>query len=631
MVGSYMGTEDKNQAEERRLRYEQRLRLLAEQSPLGFLEWDENFYAVEWNAACERIFGYSREEAIGRHAKDLILPPNVHELVDGIYQSLMRQTGGAHSINENNTKDGRVIICEWYNTTLVDRNGKAIGVASICNDITERIRMEEELHQYKEHLEETVQKRTSELELARNAAEAANKAKSIFLANMSHELRTPLNAILGFSRIMSRDKQLSKKHLENLVIINRSGEHLLKLINDVLEMARIEAGKLQLDIATYDLEAAVRDVMELMHFKSNEKELTLTLERSSDVPRYVKGDESRLRQILINLLNNALKYTDEGSITLRMKIGGDDNKLLIMEVGDTGRGIDKKDLERLFEPFEQLSDHMTSYGTGLGLTIARQFVEMMGGSISVKSVLGEGSIFRVELPIEVVNDKETFKDEVTKPGEVVGFEPYKRGFRILIAEDQRDDRLLLETLMKDIGLEVKTVADGKQCVELFRKWQPDIIWMDRRMPVMDGVEAVIEIRKLPTGKKVKIIAVTASAFKEQQAEILNAGMDGFIRKPYRFEEIYEYLAKYLGLKYFYDKTPFRNEPAILRVEMLRAIPQDFLAELKASLESLEIDRIQKSISKIGSIDVKLAQVLTELADNFRYPEILSAITSVKTE
>jgi len=627
MLGLFIDIDAQKKAEARLLRSEQRLRLHAEQSPLGFLEWDANFCAVEWNAACEKIFGYTRDEALGRHAKDLILPPEVHDLVDGIYAELMKQTGGTHSINENVTKDGRRITCEWFNTTLIDQNGKAIGVASICNDITDRMRMEEELRQYKDHLEETVQQRTAELVLARNAAETANKAKSIFLANMSHELRTPLNAILGFSRMMSMNSQLGAENLENLEIINRSGEHLLKLINDVLEMARIEAGKLQLDLAPFDLGALIRDVIEMMQVRSLEKGLRLILDQSSEFPRYIKGDESRMRQILINLLNNALKFTDQGGITLRLGIRNNDRQHLILEVEDTGCGIAKKDQERLFKPFEQISsDGNSHYGTGLGLAITRQFVEMMGGHISVESEPGKGSLFRIDLPIEVLSEKDILSREISTPGEIIGLEPGQKTIRVLIAEDQKENRLLLVRLMTGLGLDVREVENGEQCIEAFRTWQPDLIWMDRRMPVMDGIEATRRIRQLEGGNRVKIVAVTASAFIEQQQEILDAGMDDFIRKPYRFDEIYSCMAKHLAIKFSYSDALKSETPRErLTSDMFQTLPIDLILELKNALESLGTTRIETCIRKIAGIDPKLARTIQSFTANFDYPSVLDAI------
>ena len=247
--------------------------------------------------------------------------------------------------------------------------------------LDERRQVEAQLRSYKDHLEQTVQQRTAELLLARDAAQAASKAKSLFLANMSHELRTPLNAILGFSRLMQQGQEVPPELRDYLDIINRSGEHLLELINAVLETAKIESGKLQLEVAPFDLGAMVREVVELMRLRAQEKGLTLVLDQSSQFPRHIKGDEARLRQILVNLVGNAVKFTDRGGVTIRLGVENNAHQYLTIEVEDTGPGIASEDQPRLFEPFVQLGEELPGSGTGLGLSITRQFVQLMGGRI----------------------------------------------------------------------------------------------------------------------------------------------------------------------------------------------------------------------------------------------------------
>ncbi|MEW8440537.1 MAG: ATP-binding protein, partial [Candidatus Thiodiazotropha taylori] len=262
------------------------------------------------------------------------------------------------------------------------------------------------MERYKEHLEETVQHRTEELLLARDAAQAANKAKSMFLANMSHELRTPLNAVLGFSSLMSREPDTTANQRNRLDIINRSGEHLLKLINDVLEMAKIEAGRIELEVAPFDLGALVRDVVDMMRLRAEEKGLRLRLDQSSQFPRYIKGDEGRIRQILMNLVGNAVKFTNEGGVTIRLGVKDNDRQHLLMEVEDSGPGLKTKDQQRVFQPFVQLVKADSYKGTGLGLAITKHFVDMMGGRIGVASTPGKGSVFSVDLPLQLPAETE---------------------------------------------------------------------------------------------------------------------------------------------------------------------------------------------------------------------------------
>lgn len=491
---------------------------------------------------------------------------------------------------------------------------------------SQRRRSEEELRQYKDHLEEEVQQRTTELVLARNAAEAANQAKSAFLASMSHELRTPLNAILGFSGMMRKDPLLPDSQRQNLDIINRSGEHLLALINDVLEMAKIEAGRVQLEDAPFDLGGMVRDVTDMMRLRAEEKGLQLTIGQSSRFPRYIVGDEARLRQVLINLLGNAVKFTQEGGVTLRL--GTMENRIshLLLEIEDTGPGIAPEDRQRIFEPFVQLGDQGGSKGTGLGLTITRQFVQLMGGHVGVESVPGKGSLFRIDLPLKEAAEADIAKPGLVEKGEVVGLVPGQPEYRILIVEDQMDNQLLLARLMESAGFQTRVADNGELGVQLFQSWHPHFIWMDRRMPVMDGVEATRRIRELSGGREVKIAAVTASAFQEERNEMLNAGMDDFVRKPFRTSEIYECLSRQLGVKYTYKKLPEAEvQPVILTAEMLSVLPPGLRRELRDALESLEGERIAAVIRQAAAHDSKLHKTLSRLAENFDYPAILKAL------
>ncbi len=504
------------------------------------------------------------------------------------------------------------------------------------HQLVERRRSERELREYKDNLEQTIQQRTAELMLARDAAEAANRAKSVFLANMSHELRTPLNAILGFSRMLSDDTRLANEQRASLDIINRSGEHLLRLINDVLEMAKIEAGRLQLASASFDLGDLVRDLMELMQMRCEEKGLQLQLDQSSAFPRFIRGDEVRLRQVLLNLLSNAVKFTELGSVTLRLRTSGQAGERLLIEVQDSGPGIRVEDRDLLFKPFVQLSEEASRNGTGLGLSITHQFVQLMGGHISVDSEPGKGALFRIDLPLEPIGENEIVRHEIERPGKVTGLAPGQPRYRILIAEDQRDNQLLLSRLMDDLGLEVRVAENGEQCVELFQQWQPHLIWMDRRMPRMDGVEATRRIRQSPGGEQVKIVAVTASVFADQRQDLFAAGMDDFVNKPYRFEELYNCLARQLGVRYSYadEASPPRNR--VVLTPMLMGLVEPILRErLRSALESLNSQQISDAIRYIADSAVEagaeLGLALSHLADEFDYPAILNVLNEVERQ
>ncbi len=526
--------------------------------------------------------------------------------------------------------DGAVHCIDFSLKPVTDTEGRVFQLITEGRDITERKQAEEELLRYKEHLEETVQQRTDELRLARDAADLANTAKSVFLANMSHELRTPLNAILGFSQLMHKDRSLSASQRENLEIINNSGDHLLRLINDVLEIAKIEAGKLQLEIATFDLQELVREVSDMMRLLAQQKGLQLDLDQSSEIPRFIKGDEARLRQILINLVSNAVKFTEQGGVTIRLRSRQNAHHHLLIEVEDSGSGISKKDQQLLFHPFEQLSTGASKEGTGLGLTIVQRIVQLMGGKVSIESELGKGSLFRVELPLEEVDKAETPQLNERRYREISGLAPGQPHYRILIAEDQRENQLLLSKLMTDLGLETKVVENGEECVQLFKKWKPDLIWMDRRMPVMDGVEATRRIRELPSGDKVKIVAVTASALKDNEIELRAMGMDDYISKPYHLDEIYDCLESQLGLNTLYsNESPKRESPpSTLTSEMLGELDDELCVTLHEALDTLNSELIAEVIRRIAEKDRTLARLLENLADNYDYPTILNALDNL---
>ncbi len=467
---------------------------------------------------------------------------------------------------------------------------------------------------------------TEGLRLARDAAEAANKAKSVLLANMSHELRTPLNAILGFSTLMRQDPLLSEGVRQNADIINRSGEHLLSLINDILEMARIESGQLQHEDVPFDLSAVIRDVTDMMAERARAHGLQLSLEQSSHFPSYIVGDEARLRQILNNLLSNAIKYTQRGCVTLRLSTKQEKGSKLLIEVEDTGVGIPPEEQQQIFKPFVQLGKHGISKGTGLGLAITHQFVQMMGGSINLESEPGKGSRFSVELPLIKAKESDINKLKKADKNNVSKLAPEQPEYRILIVEDQPDNQLLLSQLHESVGFRVELAENGAQAVQLFQNWHPHFIWMDLRMPIMDGMEATRRIRELPDGKEVKIVAVTASVLSEERSKIYAVGMDGYVRKPYRASDVYDCLARHLGVKYLFEgarETP--EQEVILTPEMLNGLPEAFREELVKALESLEHEQIVTVIQRVVTHDQALQKKLMDLARNFDYAIILQAL------
>ncbi|TAK62048.1 ATP-binding protein [Methylobacter sp.] len=470
-----------------------------------------------------------------------------------------------------------------------------------------------------------------ELLAAKDEAEAANRAKSIFLANMSHELRTPMNAVLGFSQLMQKDSELSPAQRETLNIINNSGKHLLKLINDVLDMAKIEAGRVIIENGNFDLGALILDTIDMMHERAEAKGLELFLDQSSSFPRFVNSDEAKLRQILLNLVGNAIKYTQKGRVVVYLRAEDlPDNQqcLLICEIEDTGIGIAEQDLPFIFDTFVQVGRESYQQGSGLGLRITKQYAELMGGQITVASELDKGSSFILKLPVTKVEQSEIINKLVLDGKQVLGLAEGQPVYRVLIVEDQLENRLLLKRLMEFVGFQVFEAVNGEQGVEQFKRWQPDFIWMDRRMPIMDGIAATQKIRALPNGDKVKIVALTASVFTEQQQEFLNAGVNDIVSKPYREAEIFALMTKHLGVQFIYDEPVIRKNVTeqLLNDERLKQLPEALLSELQQAAMSLDIEQSLVAIEQIKALDAQLADVLAERINQFDF-EVVTKLLS----
>jgi signal transduction histidine kinase/CheY-like chemotaxis protein len=516
----------------------------------------------------------------------------------------------------------------------------------------------EELDRTNEELETRVEERTAELQLAKNTAELANRSKSEFLANMSHELRTPLNAILGFSQLMNRETSLTQQQKENLGIINRSGEHLLSLINDVLDLAKIESGKMTLYPTDFDLYALLDLIEEMLALRAESKGLQLILERDSNLPRYINTDDKKLRQVLINLLGNAIKFTNEGSVTLRVREQGirkageageageamqknsppapfassaplafSTPHTLIFEIEDTGAGIAPSEIDSLFEAFVQTeTGKQSQQGTGLGLPISKKFVELMGGEISVTSEVGKGTIFTFSIQARV---SEASLIQAQKPTQrVIGLEPNQQEYRILVVDDRTENRQLLLKLLQPIGFELKEATNGREAIETWQSWQPHLIWMDMRMPVMNGYEATQQIKSHLNGQATVIIALTASTLEEEKAVVLSAGCDDFVRKPFREEVLFEKMAQYLGVRYVYEDITLENlseaeEIDKLTAQALAVMSDDWLRELSEAAEVINNQLISQLLAQIPQEHQSLAKAIQKQVDDFDFDRLMN--------
>ena len=520
------------------------------------------------------------------------------------------------------------------------------------------------------------------------AADKANRAKSEFLSSMSHELRTPLNAILGFSQVMVQDSSLHSQHQQHLEIINRASEHLLSLINDILEMSKIESGRTQLNESSFNLIKLLETLEEMFRLKAVSKKLQLNFEVANGVPHFVNGDECKLRQILINILGNAIKFTETGSVTLQVKMKVEEswavetaeftdlqtkpadagseqsaqadfdwvdaNSIrpvflqnseflrLQFEIEDTGPGIAAEEMNKLFEPFEQTkTGHKSQQGTGLGLPISRKFVQMMGGDITVSSTPDLGSKFAFDIQIRLADPTDV---KMLKPQKkVIGLAPDQPEYRILVVDDRADNRLVLVRLLSSIGLLVREAENGQEAVAVWEDWQPQLIWMDMRMPVMDGYEATKQIKAHPLGQTTVIIALTASAFEEERKSILAAGCDDFMPKPFEANILFAKMEEFLGIRYVYEEPVDTNDTKLEKESEISGVSSNQSVELQLGQMPLEWvekisnaaheccdDKIIQLIEEMPREFAPASQNLTTLAQNFLFDDIIELAKSAVT-
>jgi len=484
-------------------------------------------------------------------------------------------------------------------------------------------------------LEERVLARTRDLqeseikanELA-NKAEAANQAKSTFIANMSHELRSPLNAVIGFSQLMLRANNLPADQYENAGIIYRSGEYLLTLINHILDLSKIEAGKATLNVHNFDLYRLLDDLEDMLYLRASNEGLNLIFNRSENIPRYICTDEVKLRQVLINLITNGIKFTRQGKITVSVNGNNEeitDVLVLHFQVHDTGLGISPTELPKIFDAFSQAqAGKEMQEGTGLGLAISHKFIKLMGGDISVESELGKGTNF--QFFIEAKLGHTIFNNQPGEYQKVIGIAPGQPTYKILTVDDKPINRQLLFKLLSPLGFEMKEASNGQEAITIWDEWEPHLIWMDMRMPIMDGYDATKYIKSTTKGNATAIIALTASVLEEEKAIVLSAGCDDFLRKPFAEHTIFDALAKHLGVKYIYAENNSENSETIaeksLTSDSLTCMDQEWINQFyQASLEA-NTNLVIELITKIPQTESFFIQSLTKLVRQFEFEQLV---------
>jgi signal transduction histidine kinase/DNA-binding response OmpR family regulator len=534
-------------------------------------------------------------------------------------------------------RDGRIL--EFYSAPVISTAGNYYGRIWYHRDITERKIAEQALKQ------------------AKDAAEVANRAKSEFLANMSHELRTPLNGILGYTQILQHENNLSPKQHEQLSIIQQCGEHLLTLLNDILDLSKVEASKMELYLSDFEFPKFLESIIEIVRISAEQRNIAFDYQLLSQLPKIVHGDEKRLRQVLINLLGNAVKFTDKGGVTFKVgyvKDGDRENsqensltapsfpRKMRFIVEDTGIGMAPEKLTEIFLPFHQISDqHRRFEGTGLGLAISQKLVQLMGASLQVKSQLGQGSIFSLDLDLpEVLSEVEV---PSTEQGNIIGLKEQK--YKVLVVDDQWENRSVLVDMLSPLGFEIMTATDGNSCIKQALHCKPDVILLDMVMPGLNGFEVIKKLRLVPILKQVVVIATSASAFADDQNKCLAVGCDGYISKPVQTKKLLELLRQLLQLEWLYEQ-PKKSETSqdnsrslhpsncalqhcanTYQIALVAPSPVDITTLYELAMMG-DIKGIQQQASRLEQLDkqfVPFAQQLHQLAKGFQEKQILEFV------
>jgi len=583
----------------------------------GVYTVDTDNRIVSWNRGAEAITGYSAEEAVGHLCSDLGrhigADGSLLCFAEGCPFEAIRSTRLPVSAREVAARhhDGRNLTLSISAAPLYDDKGEFQGVVTVFRDVSR------------------------ERELV-DGIQRAGRAKSAFLASISHEIRTPMNAILGFTQLLLRDPSLAPGQRQYLETIGRSGEHLQALIDDVLEMSKIEAGRVSVQPSLVDLRGLVADLSGMFRLRTETKRLRFEVELDERVPDCVVTDERKLRQILINLLGNAIKFTEQGHVLWRVRVEPTDTLVsrLLVDVDDSGPGIPASDRERIFDPFEQAAAGVRAGGTGLGLAISRQLARLLGGDVTVQSEVGRGSCFHVEISL---SQGELDGPRVETPlRRVIGIKPTADPFRVLVVDDQPENRKLMSQMLAAVGFHIREASDGAEAVTIFAAWSPHAVLMDMRMPKLGGAEAIRQIRATPVGKTVFILAVSASVFADSQQQALAAGADDFLSKPFREADLLERLRVRLGVEYIFVDVPGPRTPGVmvapnhgLARSALAQLPFSLREQIHAAAINADYDRLMALADQLAGLDADSARVLRQTIERFDYQKLIEYAQGVE--
>ncbi len=571
---------------------------------------------VEVNAAFTLVTGYEPTEAIGSTPQELGLFANPAQGAE-LVRLMTEQESFEHQEWCLRTKAGSLRHGLFSGDRVHLQTGSLW--LTVMDDITERQRIAEELRQAKE------------------AADAANRAKSRFRANMSHEIRTPMNAILGFAQLLERDPALPEKQRQQVATINRSGAHLLRLINDILDMSKIEAGRMPLVLVEFDLRMLVHELEAMFLLRAEEKRLGFETHCAPEVPIYLRSDPGKIRQVLLNLLGNAFKFTARGGVQLRLTsegaaatavAAGQASTRICIEVTDTGVGIAAEEMDRLFEAFEQASSgQRQGTGTGLGLAISRQLARMLGGDVTLSSQVGVGSTFRFSFVATVVDTATSAGAMPTASCRIVRLKPRDPPPVVLVVDDTESNRMLLRNLLEPVGFVVHEAADGAEAVVGCATEPPSLVLMDRRMPGLDGLAAIRAIRKGPAGGSIRILLISATVLDTSDQDWKSAGADGFISKPFQNEDLLALIGTLLEVEYLEAEPVASATPKPLSAPQTAApIPDGLRTRILEATEAADIDRLRELIAhEVSPLDAGLGQTLARLALDYDYEAIVQAL------